>query len=396
MMRLPRSLTIRSPHHKGSGRLVPTSWTRRPCPLSLGLFIFLAASLHADPADVSTDLAKFTQDGKVPGLVAAAVLDGKIIAAGATGVRKHGDPAPVTINDKFHIGSCTKSMTASLAAMLVADGKITWKTTVAEVFPELKIHPDFQKATLLQLASNSGGAPGEVPPPLWAKTVSNREKPESEQRMDFISALLENPPAYPPGTQNVYSNGGFTIAGAMLEKVSGKSYDALIQERLFKPLHLDTAGFGAPATAGKTDQPYGHIRRFGFIVPVAPGPDADNPPAITPAGRVHLSILDFARYASFHLGTMEKSPLDPAALKFLHTPVPPSKEYALGWRNVERPWAHGTALYHNGTNTMNYAVMWLAPDRKFAAVAACNIYDEAGPQACDAAVSFLIQKFLSN
>ncbi|MEI7928130.1 MAG: hypothetical protein WCH40_06230, partial [Verrucomicrobiales bacterium] len=103
---------------------------------------------------------------------------------------------------------------------------------------------------------------------------------------------------------------------------------------------------------------------------------------------------DFARYASFHLGTAEHSSLDAASLKFLHTPVPPSDEDGVGWRRVERSWAGGTALTHNGTNTMNYAVMWLAPDKKFAAVAACNIDSWLGPLACDAAVSFLIGKFL--
>lgn len=358
------------------------------------LGVLLASRLIAAPADVSADLAKFTRDGKVPGLVVAAVLDGEIIATGATGVRKYGDPTPVTIDDKFHIGSCTKSMTGSLAAMLVADGKIKWSTTVSEVFPGMKIHPDYQKATLLQMASNTGGVPHDVPPEIWAKAGADRDKPESVQRQQLIRALLAAPPAYPPGTQNVYANGGFTIAGAMLEKVSGMSYQKLITERLFKPLHIGSAGFGAPATPGKTDQPYGHVLRDGIPFPIPAGIEADNPPAITPAGRVHISILDLAKYASFHLGTAEKSPLDRAALDFLHTVVPPAKDYAVGWVILQRPWAGGTTLMHNGTNTMNYAVMWLAPGKKFGVVAACNIDSELGPQACDDAVSFVIGRFL--
>ncbi len=348
----------------------------------------------AQRADVSADLAKFTADGKVPGLVAAAVYNGKIIAVGATGVRKYGDPTPVTIDDKFHLGSCTKSMTGTLAAMLVVEGKIKWQTTVTEVFPEMAMHPDFRNATLLQFASNSAGVPHEVPHSIWQKASNDRDKPEREVRLDFVRALLSNPPAYAPGTQNVYSNGGFTIAGAMLERVSGKSYAELIRERLFKPLKLDSAGFGAPAVAGKLDQPYGHVLREGKLIAILPGRDDDNPSAITPAGRVHLSILDFARYANFHLGLTENAPLDAGALKFLHTPVPPSDEYGVGWRRMERSWAGGTALTHNGTNTMNFAVMWLAPDKKFAAVAACNIDSGLGAPACDAAVSFLIAKFL--
>lgn len=359
------------------------------------LFIILMIpAAFAQQADVSAELAKFTSDGKVPGLVAAAVYNGRIIAAGATGVRKYGDPAPVTLNDKFHLGSCTKSMTGTLAAMLVADGKIKWQTTVAEVFPEMEMHPDFKKATLLQFASNSAGVPHEVPHEIWEKAGNDRDKPEREVRLEFVRALLSKPPAYPPGTQNVYSNGGFTIAGAMLEKVSGKPYADLIRERLFKPLHLDSAGFGAPARRGRIDQPLGHVLRKGEVIAILPGPEDDNPPAITPAGRVHLSILDFGRYASFHLGTAEDSPLDAKALGFLHTPVPPGDDYGVGWRRVQRTWAGGTALTHNGTNTMNFAVMWLAPDKKFAAVAACNIDSGLGAQACDKAVSFLITNYL--
>lgn len=358
--------------------------------------VILTSHLFAAPADVSADLAKFTKDGKVPALVAAAVLDGKIIATGATGIRKHGDKQPVTLEDKFHIGSCTKSMTGSLAAMLVADGKIKWSTTVEEIFPKLRIHEDFQKATLLQLCSNTGGAPGDVPPDLWNKMVQDRDKSEPSQRMNLVRVILEAPPAYPPGSRNVYSNSGFTIAGAMLEKVSGMTYQELITTRLFKPLKMDSAGFGAAATSGKIDQPYGHILRDGEPFPIPGGLDADNPAAITPAGRVHLSILDLAKYANFHLGQSEKSPLEADSLKLIHTIVPPANDYAVGWRVVQRPWAGGTALTHNGTNTMNFAVMWLAPDKKFAAVAACNIDSDLGSKACDDAVGFLIGEYLKS
>jgi CubicO group peptidase (beta-lactamase class C family) len=362
--------------------------------LLLGLVF--TSRIIAAPADISADLAKFTQGGKVPGLVAAAVIDGKIIATGATGIRKYGDPAAVTVEDKFHIGSCTKSMTGSIAAMLVADGKIKWSTTVEEIFPKLGIHPDFKSATLLQLCSNTGGAPHDVPPELWKKAGEDRDKSESSQRMNLVRGILTAPPAYPPGTKNIYSNSGFTIAGAMLEKVSGMTYQELISTRLFKPLKMDSAGFGAPATPGKVNQPYGHVLRDGLPFPIPAGLDADNPAAITPAGRVHLSILDFAKYANFHLGQAEKSPLTVDSLKFLHTIVPPATDYAVGWTVVRRPWAGGTALTHNGTNTMNFAVMWLAPDKKFAAVAACNIDSDLGSKACDDAVGFIIGKFLTS
>jgi CubicO group peptidase (beta-lactamase class C family) len=363
------------------GRLVPA-------------LIVLLSTARAAPVDVSADLAAFTQEGKIPALAAAAVLDGKIVAAGVTGQRKFGDPTPAALDDRFHIGSCTKSMTATLAALLVADGKIRWTTTVAEVFPKMTVSAGFREATLLQLLSNTGGAPHEIPPAIWNDAVKDREKPEARQRLDLVKALLKLPPDYPPGTRNVYSNAGFTIAGAMLETVSGMPYQKLAEKRLFSPLHLTTAGFGAPGSPRKIDQPWGHLLRDGKPFPVPPGPDADNPPAITPAGRAHLSILDLARYASFHLGTTEDPPLPSGSLEILHTIAPPATDYALGWVVLQRPWAGGTALMHNGTNTLNYTVIWIAPEKKFAAVATCNIDSGLGAKACDEAVSLLIGRFL--
>ncbi len=350
--------------------------------------------LRGNPTDISEELARLNQRGKVPALAAAAVLKGEIVAAGATGIRKVGDPTPVTINDKFHIGSCTKSMTGTLAGILVSTGEISWETTVEESFPKMNIHPGYRTTTLLQLLSNSGGAPGEIPDRLWEKTLANVGSPESSQRTDFIEAILKSPPEYPPGTRRVYSNAGFTIAGAMLEKASGESFPDLLRNRLFEPLEMKSAGFGAPATPGKTDQPYGHTKKFFMTFPVDPGPDADNPPAITPAGRVHLSIPDLAKYVRFHLGFSENPPLSRREIEFLHTAVPPGDDYALGWNLLEREWAGGPVLQHNGSNTMNYTVMWLAPEKDFAAVAACN---DAGPlsrKACDEAVTYLIGKYL--
>src|SRR5690606_19855697 len=208
----------------------------------------------------------------------------------------------------------------------------------------------------------------------------------------LVRDILSAPPAYPPGGGFAYSNAGYSIAGAMLEKASGLAFAELIDRRLFTPLGMESAGFGAPATAGSIDQPYGHQLRDGKLAAVEPGPVGDNPPAIPPAGRVHASISDFAKYAAFHLGGAEGAPLDDNDLAVLHRHIPPSENHALGWVRVERPWAGGTALTHTGSNTMFFAVAWIAPERNFAAVAACNSGEGAG--ACDKAVAMLIGKYL--
>ena len=74
---------------------------------------------------------------ELPALAAAVVKNGKIVASAAAGTRRDDTVIPVTIDDRFHIGSDTKAMTSLLAAMLVEGGKIRWDSTVAEIFPEL-------------------------------------------------------------------------------------------------------------------------------------------------------------------------------------------------------------------------------------------------------------------
>jgi CubicO group peptidase (beta-lactamase class C family) len=91
------------------------------------------------------------------------VRDGQIIASGAVGIRRAGAEIPVTINDRFHLDSDTKAMTALLAAMLVDEGKLRWDSTVAQVFPELapNMNPGLRGVTLEQLLSHTSGLPSD-------------------------------------------------------------------------------------------------------------------------------------------------------------------------------------------------------------------------------------------
>ena len=155
------------------------------------------------------------------------------------------------------------------------------------------------------------------------------------------------------------------------------------------------AGFRAPATGGLVDQPYGHVEREGALVPVEPEPSGDNPRAIAPAGAVHLTAADFASYARLHLGTAGVELLTPASLERLHAPSA-GGFYAMGWFAARREWAGGTALTHAGSNTMWYAVIWLAPELDFAAIALCNVAGAEAEERCDTAVARMIQEHLGS
>jgi CubicO group peptidase (beta-lactamase class C family) len=308
------------------------------------------------------------------------------------GVRKWGDPTPVTTNDVFHIGSDTKSMTATLAAMLIEEGKLRWDSTIAEVFPGLKGRMDkqYEAVTVEQLLTHRGGVPGPPPAAAWARAWEQQGTP-AQQRYEFIQAVLAQPPAAAPGTKMIYSNQGYAIVGAMLEKITGTPWETLIAERLFKPLHMDTAGFGPPGTIGEVDQPWGHTRKLGVTLPV----QSDNPPAISPAGRVHCSLDDLARFTIFHMQRgVTNGLLKPETLRKLHTP-PAGSDYACGWLVVKRGWAGGTALTHAGSNTMWYVVMWLAPEKDFSVIVATNIAGPDAEQGCDEVAAAMIHEWLA-
>jgi CubicO group peptidase (beta-lactamase class C family) len=356
-------------------------------------------------ADLTSTLETLRAQRGIPALAAAAIRSNVLVAAGASGLRKHGVPsAPVTVLDRFHLGSCTKSMTATLAAVLVEEGRIRWTDTVGAAFPELSgtLHADWKAVTLEQLLRNRGGAPGHAwlasvasSGNLWARLWTNQVTPV-EQRQLLVQEVTRRAPEVAPGTAYLYSNAGFAIAGRMLEKAAGQPWEDLIRDRLFLPLGLASAGIGVPASPRYLDQPWGHTWNNG-PVPVPPGTDADNPPAIGPAGTVHMTVIDFARYAAAHVrGARDGFPFLPRArFAELHHGIPVNADfaYAMGWEVVERPWGNGTVLTHTGSNNQWYAVMWIAPNKDFAAVAIANAGGTPALQALDAAVGTLVARY---
>ena len=370
--------------------------------ISLGVIVIVRGRAPKAPAieysdSVSQMLETIRIKHNLPALAAAVVVDGKIVVTNAVGFRKNGGTEKVMVDDKFHLGSVTKSMTATVAAMLVEQGNISWATTIGEAFPESKseIHPDYLGVTLEQLLSHRGGAPGDAPGDLWRKAWAAKGT-AAEQRLAFIQGILARKPEAKPGTKHIYSNQGYAIAGVMLEKATGKTWEDLLRSMLFEPLGMTTAGFGAPASLGKVDQPWGHKKKmFSGGEPVPLGPGADNPLAISPAGAVHCSMGDLAKYAAFHMAgeRCKINLLKAESFKKLHTAIADNDDYALGWKVLKRPWANGRALMHNGSNTMFYVVVWMAPEKNCAVIVASNIGVDKAFEGCDEAAGKLIDQY---
>ena len=355
--------------------------------------VVLASVLGASPSSRTSDkrlnglLEPVRKAHNVPALGGAVVTSEGLEAAGATGIRKVGLDVAVTADDEWHIGSDTKAMTAAMIGALVERGKLRWETTVEEVFPDeaASMSPELRKVTLLQLLSHRSGLPANIPWGLVPRRGTTRD-----QRLTVIRGLGSVRLAAEPGAKYLYSNLGYVIAGAMAEKAADAVWEDLLRKIVFEPLGMTGAGFGGVGTPARVDQPYGHGEDG--LPARGNGPDMDNPPVMGPAGTVHLRLADWAKFAADQLrgDRGEKALLKPETYKRLHTP-PFGGDYALGWLTADREWGGGTVLTHAGSNTMNYAVVWLAPARGFAVLVVCNQGGPAAAKACDEAAGKLIQ-----
>jgi len=356
-------------------------------------FIFIFLNIQAASGQTSLDsrLKPYLGQYNLPAIAAAVVKKGEIVSSGAVGTRKFGSTIQVTIHDRFHLGSDTKAMTALLAAIMVEEGKLSWHSTIESVFPEIadKMDQRVRKVTLERLLSHTSGMPRDNEDfGNLLKASFDIEGNLDALRYWLVKEWCKLPLASDPGAKFAYSNMGYTIVGAMIERVAGETWDELITKRVFMPLGLKTAGLGCQSSLGKIDAPLGHSIRNGKVAAYLAGPNGDNPPIIGPAGIAHMSVLDFARWGGWNAGSGNRKPfiVRPETMDKLHSSVismpprkdappgtPPSGKYALGWGELDVKWAPYPLLYHGGSNQMNLAHIWLDKKRDMAMVILTNI-----------------------
>jgi CubicO group peptidase (beta-lactamase class C family) len=345
--------------------------------------------------DLSGRLRPILQAYDLPALAGAVVTSDGIRVQGVVGVRKYGTDTPVTINDEFHLGSDTKAMTATLLAMLVEQGKLSWDMTLAQCLPQLAatMDPAYRNVTLEQLLAHRAGFTDDSwPDGETFLSLHNWQGSPSEQRWRYAQRILQEPPTKSSPGSFLYSNRSYAVAGVIAERITGSSWENLISNWLFAPLDMDTCGFGPMGTPGSIDEPWQHVLQGSEHQPIEPGPLSDNPVVIAPAGLVHCSIGDWAKFIEAHLRGEKGEPgiLKPASFRRLHTAS--YGDYGFGWIVTERSWG-GRVLTHAGSNNQNYAVVWMAPMHDFAVLVATNQGGERASEACDKAASMLIANY---
>lgn len=369
---------------------------RRPATLAAIAWLLTWGAGAAGPSDAPTGeeirsvLADVRAKYDLPAMAGAVVSGRGLRALASVGVRKAGTEVAVTDDDLWHLGSDTKAMTAVLVGALVEKGRLGWGTTVGEVFPELVADPaaPLAEADLRHLLSHRSGLPAAPADGWW---LVPRADAVQGRRLNAVALALGEKPVGGPGETYLYSNYGYVVAGAMVERVTGSSWEELVSAEVFNPLGMLSAGFGGVGTPGEVDQPWGH--GAGGKPVNGNGPAIDNPPVMGPAGRVHCKLADWAKFIADQLRGARGEPalLRPETYRFLHTP-PFGGDYALGWAVADREWGGGRVLVHAGSNIMNFALVWMAPARDFAVLVVTNQGGPAAEKGCDEAAGALIER----
>jgi CubicO group peptidase (beta-lactamase class C family) len=269
--------------------------------------------------DLSERLAAIREQFGFPGIAAAAVRGNSIIAEGVAGVRRVGGDEKIAADDRFAMASCTKKMTAAMIARVIDSGKLSFETTLAEALPDVPMRDDYRAVTVMQLLQFSGG----IQPYLTFNPEQNAilrgfKGSAVEKRGQFVKHALQEEPVVQPGTERRYSNASYALVAYVAEQRTGKSWEELMQAEVVQPLGMSTAGFGRPRSKDRPNEPTLHRKTdTGF----EPEPDdRENVMAVfAPAGDVHCSIRDFAKFASYELNAANgnNTLLKPATAKRL-------------------------------------------------------------------------------
>ena len=320
-----------------------------------------------------------------PALAAGIVTRNGLVWSGVRGVRRAGTDTLATLNDRWHLGSNTKAMTAAVFGRLVQQGLARWAMPLAEAFPDLTIDPAWSGITLDDLMRHRAGLlDGPLINQTWLLSAHADTRPLPEQRAELAGRAFSAPPTGPVGTF-AYGNGNYIIVGAAIESLTGEPWETVMQRELFDPLGLTSAGFGAP----KGEAPWGH--RSGFAVD--PAGFADNPAALGPAGTVHMTLADYATFIGAMMGGAPDWLTDDTRRHLLTPAAGDPPAYAAGWGIGTAPWAGiagpGTIITHNGSNTMWFATVLAAPERGLGVITLSND-GEAGQRACSALIPRLV------
>lgn len=302
----------------------------------------------------------------VPGIAAG------LWHAGRTDIQTTGTASietgfPLTPGTLFQIGSISKIFTATLVMRLVEQGKLDLDTPVIAWLPDLPLADDNARitVTLRQLLSHAGGFEGDY-------FVDHGHGDDALTKAVAEFGTLRQ--WTPPGALWAYNNAGFVLAGAVVERVTGKPFETVMQEEIFKPLRLERT-FLFPLEAMSSAHSVGHA------ITRETGPEIVRPWTLSryvaAAGLIISCPADMLRFARLHLNNGELDGtriISAASALAMRSPEITAdgyrRSYGLGWAIYGYDGA--TMVDHGGSIAGFRAHLTLVPDRDFALIQLTN------------------------
>lgn len=301
----------------------------------------------------------------VPGVSIGVCHNGREHYAGL-GVASIDTGMPVDADTLFQIGSISKPFVAQAAVMLAEKDKLNLDVPIRRYLPGFKLKDSSVAArvTMRHLLTHTGG---------WFGDYFNDfgSGPDALPRM--VDAVGGLPQLLPLGKIFSYSNSGFYVAGRVLEKISGRPFEALIKELVFVPLGMDNSFYFAEDVISRRFA-VGHKFIKGKMKIARPWAIGR---AAHPAGGIVCSARDLMKFARFHMGDGRlpggKRLLSAEGMKALHTPLlhaTGAKSVALSW--FVGPFGSGKVISHGGGTNGQYASLNIVPAEKFASIVCTN------------------------
>lgn len=337
-------------------------------------------------------ILKMMEESGVPGAAIAIVKDTTVLYAKGLGVKSINSSDSVDLHTIFRIGSVSKCFAAVLTAMLVHDGVLDWDDPVVKYLPDFKLKSpeQTQLLTIRHVLSHTTGLPYHTYTTLIEDGVEL--KPMLERLQDINVGQV--------GAKYSYQNVAFSLIGEVVQAATGKTYEALLEEKLFAPLQMihTASSFEHISHSRNVARPHLMKKREWREIPVS-----DKYYNAVPAGGIHASIADMSQWLQALLGN-RPDVIPTGSLEEIFTPVITASSknrsyrlvdriqenyYALGWRVLYFP--QDTIIYHGGYVNGYRSEVAIHPKHK---LGICILANAPG-EVTDTGIPIFLSRFLT-
>jgi CubicO group peptidase (beta-lactamase class C family) len=326
---------------------------------------------------------------RIPG-AAIGIIHGREDYTAEFGITSLDNPLPITANTLFQVGSITKTITALAAMRLVDVGLLNLEAPLQTYLPGLLLADESvaRRVTLRHVFTHTGG---------WLGDYFDDLGPGDDALAKMVARMAELPQETPLGEIWSYNNAGFYLAGRVLELITGKTFEAAVQELVLNPLGMTGSFFFAA-----------DLMTFRFAVghdAVYPGEERQ--PRVlapwglartgNPLGGLVCSLVDLLRYARFQMGDGRTEAgerlISAEALRAMHTPiVAAANGEAMGLSWFVRQADGAQLIRHGGATNGQMATLTVAPGQRFAFAALTN--SDRGSELYQPLTRWALEQFL--